>query len=50
MFSNRVLVYRDGDLYKVRVQGISSKTESERYRRMMLDENINGFIVPAQAR
>jgi rare lipoprotein A len=40
-----VVVIRDGDMYKVRINSIASKKELEKVREALGDENITSFIV-----
>lgn len=42
---NEVVVYSDGDLFKVQVKGIASKSEAEKYKRTLGKENISAFTV-----
>ena len=45
MFENPVVILRDGDLYKVRVEGIRDKREARRYKRLLENEDIPSFVV-----
>lgn len=42
---NEVVVFSDGDLFKVQVKGIASKSEAEKYKRTLGRENISAFTV-----
>jgi rare lipoprotein A len=42
---NSVVIVNDGDLYKVRVKGINSKSEAGRFKRTLADENIESFVM-----
>jgi rare lipoprotein A len=35
----------DGDMYKVRIEGITSKREVSRYKRLLMDENIPSYTI-----
>ncbi len=40
-----VVIFRDGDMYKVRINSIGSKKELEKVREALSDENISSFTV-----
>ncbi len=42
---NSVSVVNDGDLYKVRVDGIESKKEAKKFKNILNNENIKGYIL-----
>jgi rare lipoprotein A len=42
---NDVTVFNDGDLYKVRVNGITSRNEAEKYKKILGKEDISAFTV-----
>ena len=42
---NPVTVINDGDLYKVRVDGIESRKEAKRFKGILRDEKIEGYII-----
>lgn len=44
-FSNPVVVVHEDGMYKVRVESISSRSEANRYKRILADENISAFVV-----
>jgi len=41
----RVVVVRDGDLYKVRIKGISSRRDAANFRRVLADEDIPSYMI-----
>lgn len=45
MTQNPVSVMRDGDLYKVRIEGINSRSDADRVRRLLSDEDIPSFLI-----
>jgi rare lipoprotein A len=45
LVQNRVIVFKENDLYKVRVVDISTKEEAERYKQMLSENNIPGYVV-----
>ncbi len=45
MFQNRVIVFKENDLYKVRILDIPSKQEAERFKQVLADENIPGYVI-----
>lgn len=40
-----VTVIREGDLYKVRIEGVRSEKEAKKYRKMLRDEDISAYIL-----
>lgn len=42
---NSVVIINDRDLYKVRIKGIENKSEADRFKRMLADENIESFVM-----
>jgi rare lipoprotein A len=44
-FNRPVVVIKDGDLYKVRVEGVRSKSEARKFKRMLDEEKIKSFIL-----
>jgi rare lipoprotein A len=42
---NEVIVFSDGDLYKVQVKDIASKSEAEKYKRILGKEKVTAFTV-----
>ncbi|MFW5807531.1 MAG: septal ring lytic transglycosylase RlpA family protein [Spirochaetota bacterium] len=45
MFQNRVIVFQENDLYKVRILDIPSKQEAERFKQLLADDNIPGYVI-----
>jgi rare lipoprotein A len=45
MFNERVVVVKDGDLYKVRMKGIISKTRASSYTKELKKKGIGSFIM-----
>lgn len=44
-FSNPVVVVHEDGMYKVRVESIASRSEANRYKRILADDNISAFVV-----
>ncbi|HON77173.1 MAG TPA: septal ring lytic transglycosylase RlpA family protein [Spirochaetota bacterium] len=44
-FSNPVVVVHEDGMYKVRVESISTRSEANRYKRILADDNISAFVV-----
>ena len=42
---NRVVIIHDGDMYKVRIEALSSKNELDRLKRSLSDDNIPSYII-----
>ncbi|MBN2078769.1 MAG: septal ring lytic transglycosylase RlpA family protein [Spirochaetes bacterium] len=45
MTNHSVSVVRDGDMYKVRVEGLDSRSDVNRVRRVLSDEDIPSFLI-----
>ncbi|TFH41667.1 MAG: septal ring lytic transglycosylase RlpA family protein [Chrysiogenales bacterium] len=45
MTNNSVRIVRDGDMYKVRIEGILSKSDVTRLKRTLADEDIPSFVI-----
>ena len=45
MFDNPVIVIREGDMYKVRVEAVKSRSTANRYKKMLEDEDIKSFVM-----
>lgn len=45
LMDNSVTVIQDGDLYKVRVEGISNRREVEKFRRILSEEDIPSYLI-----
>lgn len=45
LIENPVIVIYDGNMYKVRIKGISSRKEAKRCKRMLAEEDIASFVV-----
>ncbi len=45
IIENPVEIAADGDFYKVRIKGLVTRSEAEKFKRILHDENINSFVV-----
>lgn len=45
LVENRVEIVSEGDFYKVRIKGLASRAEADRFKRILQDENINSFVI-----
>ena len=45
MTKNSVVIQHDSDMYKVRVEGLSSKKEAERVKQTLIDDNIPSYMI-----
>jgi len=46
--NNSVIIVNDGELYKVRIEGLSTKSHANRFKRILSNENISSFIIDSR--
>ena len=45
IFTNAIILFKEGDFFKVRILGIKSQEELQKYKEILLEEKLSSFVV-----